>query len=102
MAISRTGIASTKRRRFLQLTDNSEGEMTIEAFIYRSDDYRSSTIGVPHPLSLYLESPRVAISEFQNSDNKLRENICTKATAFEMGNRDMLNLISTSSTRAWW
>ncbi len=64
-----------KRRRFLQLTDNNEGEMSIEAFIYRSDDYRSSTMRVPLPLPLYLEKPRAPISDLLNADSKFREKI---------------------------
>ena len=64
-----------KRRRLLQLTDDNEGEMSIEAFIYRSDDYRSSTTRVPLPLPLCLEKPRAPISDLLNSDSKLRADI---------------------------
>ena len=49
--------------------------MSIEAFIYRSDDYRSSTTRVPLPLPLYLEKPPAPISDLLNSDSKLRADI---------------------------
>lgn len=64
-----------KRRRFLQLTDNNEGDMSIETFIYRSDDYRSSTMRVPLPLPLYLEKPSARFSDLLNADSKLRGKI---------------------------
>ena len=64
-----------KRRRFLQLNDDNEGEMSIEAFIYRSDDYRSSTMRVPLPLPLYLEKPQAPISDLLDNNSKLRQEI---------------------------
>ena len=49
--------------------------MSIEAFIYRSDDYRSSTMRVPLPLPLYLKKPRAPISDLLSTNSKLRQEI---------------------------
>ena len=57
------------------MTDDNEGEMSIEAFIYHSDDYRSSTMRLPLPLPLYLKPPRAPISDLLNGNSKLRQDI---------------------------
>ena len=62
-----------KRGRILQSTDNNKGEMSIKAFIYRSDDYRSSTTSVPLPLPLYLEKAEAPIADLLDPDSELRE-----------------------------
>lgn len=46
-----------KRRRTLRESQETEGEMSIEAFLYRSDGFRSSSYRNPIPLPLKLDDP---------------------------------------------
>lgn len=47
----------SKRRRRLRESEETEGEITIETFLYRSDGFRSSSFLTPLPLPLKLEAP---------------------------------------------
>ena len=42
----------TKRLKFLLGTEDNQGAMTIEAYLYRADEYRSTTANIPFPLPL--------------------------------------------------
>ena len=46
-----------KRRRRLRESEETEGEMLLEAYLYRSDPYRKSSFQVPLPLPYLSEDP---------------------------------------------
>ncbi|KAL8823216.1 MAG: hypothetical protein Q9191_006063 [Dirinaria sp. TL-2023a] len=64
-----------KRRRFLQLTDENGGEMTIEAFLYQSDEYRSTTASIPFPLPLVPGRYPEALNKRLQNDVDLRSSL---------------------------
>lgn len=46
-----------KRRHLLRQSEETEGEMTLETFLYNSDAWRCSSFKTPWPLLLTLEAP---------------------------------------------
>ncbi|KAL9104899.1 MAG: hypothetical protein Q9163_000216 [Psora crenata] len=64
-----------KRRRCLQRTDDNEGEMSIEAFLYRCDDYRSTTARTAFPLPLLLEKAPEPLANQLEFGSELRSEI---------------------------
>ena len=47
----------TRRRRFLRDSDETDGEMTIEAFLYNADDFRTSSWHNPLPMPFKVDPP---------------------------------------------
>ena len=64
-----------KRRRFLQTTDDNTGEMTIEQFNYRSDEYRSSTARPVYPFPMHLVGASTELSDRLRFDTELRQDL---------------------------
>ena len=50
-----------KRRRFLRESEDIDGEMSLEDYLYRSDPFRSSTFEHPWPLPLMMKEPEVEL-----------------------------------------
>ena len=50
-----------KRRRFLRESEDIDGEMSLEDYLYRSDPFRSSTFKHPWPLPLMMKEPEVEL-----------------------------------------
>lgn len=46
-----------KRRRRLRVSEETEGEMTLERYLYNTDSYRTSSFRNPFPLPLTLNDP---------------------------------------------
>lgn len=65
----------TKRQRFLQMTDDNTGEMSIEEHIYRSDDYRSSSTKPAYPLPMLLQPGGRELGQRIAPDSRLRDQL---------------------------
>ena len=50
-----------KRRRYLRESADTDGEMSLEDYLYRSDPFRSSTFRHPWPLPLMMREPEVEL-----------------------------------------
>lgn len=64
-----------KRRRFFQYTEDNEGEMGIEQFIYRSDYLRSTTAPIPYPLPLAIGNAPTELFDTVGPGTKLNSEI---------------------------
>ncbi|MCJ1346602.1 hypothetical protein MMC31_004820 [Peltigera leucophlebia] len=53
-----------KRRHMIRESEETDEEMTLDAFLYRSDDFRKSTFENPWPLPLQLDEPKPAFRLF--------------------------------------
>ena len=65
----------TKRLKFLLGTEDNQGAMTIEAYLYRTDEYRSTTASISFPLPLIAGENPEALNERLEYDRKLNTEV---------------------------
>lgn len=65
----------SKRRRFSPYTEDNEGQMGIERYLYRSDYLRSTTAPIPYPLPLKIDPAPTSLANLTRQGSKLRAQI---------------------------
>jgi len=64
--------SAIKRRKFLRETEDDSGKILIEHYVYRRDRYRSTSLALPYPLPMTLESPPPGLETRMDADTTIR------------------------------